>query len=113
MAALCCAARHGFEMDNALTVAEKTYVDLGVNIHDSNNKAIQGALEQLPASCVEAADELEKDRQIYTSKGVFSDSIIDYLAKYLRAFDDTHLREELTANPRRLQEFVEKCINNG
>ena len=113
MAALCCAARHGFEMDNALAVAEKTYVDLGVNIHDSNNKAIQGALEQLPASCVEAADELEKDRQIYTSKGVFSDSIIDYLAKYLRAFDDTHLREELTANPKRLQEFVEKCINNG
>ncbi len=40
MAALCAAARHGFEMPNALEVAEKTYVGLGVNIHDDKNDAI-------------------------------------------------------------------------
>ena len=84
MAALCAAARHGFEMEDALKVAEKTYVGLGVNIHDKANKAVHDSLEQLPASCAQAADELEKDRAIYTAKGVFSDAIIDYLEKYLK-----------------------------
>ena len=84
MAALCTAARHGFEMQDALKVAEKTYVDLGVNIHDKANQAVHDALEQLPASCAQAADELEKDRTIYTAKGVFSDAIIDYLEAYLK-----------------------------
>ena len=113
MAALCCAARHGVEMDYSLEIAERTYVGLGVNIHDQNNKELQEALEQLPACCVEAADELEKDREIYTSKGVFSESIIDYLRDYLRAFDDTNLRHDLTEYPTKLQEYVEKCINYG
>jgi len=113
MSALCCAARHGFEREDALQVAERTYVGLGVNIHDNSNKSIQDALEQLPASCVEAADELEKDRKIYTSKGVFSESIIDYLRDYLRAFNDTELRYELTEHPNKLQQLVEQCINNG
>ena len=84
MAALCCAARHGFECLDALDIANRTYVDLGVNIHDAQNKAIHDALEQLPASCAEAADELQKDREIYTAKGVFSDSLVDYQISFLR-----------------------------
>ena len=84
MAALCAAARHGFGMKDALEVAERTYVGLGVNIHDKANKKVHDSLEQLPASCAQAADELEKDRKIYTDEGVFSDAIIDYLEEYLR-----------------------------
>lgn len=84
MAALCCAARHGFETDGTLEVAKKTYVDLGVNIHDAKNKELHDSLQQLPASCAEAADELEKSRHIYTSKGVFSDSLVDYQIDYLK-----------------------------
>ena len=84
MAALCCAARHGIsEMLDALTVASRTYVDLGVNIHDKNNAALKDALEQLPASMADAAGELSKDREIYTSFGVFSDAIVDYQIEYL------------------------------
>lgn len=111
MAALCCAARHGFEIPNGLDVAERTYVGLGVNIHDEKNKAIQEALEQLPGCCVEAAQELQKDREIYTSRGVFSDSIVDYMIDYLTAFDDSMLRESLDSQ--KLLELVEKNINNG
>lgn len=111
MAALCCAARHGFEIPNGLDVAERTYVGLGVNIHDEKNKAIQEALEQLPGCCVEAAQELQKDREIYTSRGVFSDSIVDYMIDYLTAFDDSTLRESLDSQ--KLLELVEKNINNG
>ncbi|MBO4499494.1 MAG: glutamine synthetase [Bacteroidaceae bacterium] len=111
MAALCCAARYGFEIPNGLEVAERTFVGLGVNIHDATNKAIQESLEQLPGSCVEAAAELAKDREIYTSRGVFSDSIVDYFIKYLTAFNDTNLRSEL--NEDSLLRYVESNINNG
>ena len=113
MAALCCAARHGFERADALEIAEKTYVGLGVNIHDASNAAIQSALEQLPASCVEAAGELQKDRKIYTSKGVFSDAVVDFYIKYLTAFNDSTLRSELEKDLPRLSKFVDECINNG
>lgn len=113
MAALCAAARHGFEMPDSLEVAEKTYVGLGVNIHDAKNKAVQDALEQLPASCVEAASELSKDREIYTSKGVFSDAIVDYMIKFLTDFHDETLREELQADPKRAMMMVQSNINNG
>lgn len=86
MAALCCAARHGIaDMPDALKVAEKTYVGLGVNIHASANASIKDALEQLPASCPEAADELQRDREIYTSMGVFPDSLVDYQISYLKS----------------------------
>lgn len=104
MAALCAAARHGFEMEGALELAEKTYVGLGVNIHAAANKAVHDSLEQLPASCAEAADELEKDRSIYTSKGVFSDAIIDYLEQYLKSFTGEKLEAALV---------VSKNVNNG
>ena len=113
MAALCAAARHGFEIPNALEIAEKTYVGLGVNIHDDKNKQIQEALEQLPDSCVAAAKELDKDREIYTAKGVFSDAIVDYMIKFLNDFDDTNLRQELSKDPEKLMKFVNDNIHVG
>ena len=94
MAALCCAARHGFAMPDALAVARKTYVGLGVDIHASGNAGILQSLEQLPASCSEAADELDKDRLIYTGDGVFSDAMIDYLISCLKSFSDKDLKLE-------------------
>jgi len=113
MAALCCAARHGFEMDDALEVAERTFVGLGVDIHDRSNRKLQDSLEQLPACCVEAARELEKDRGIYTSKGVFSDSIVDYTIKYLTDFQDKNLRHTLLEFPEKVRLLVERNIDNG
>ncbi len=113
MAALCAAARHGFEMSDALQVAERTYVGLGVNIHDADNRALEESLEQLPACCVEAAAELEKDRAIYTAHGVFSDAIVDYMIRFLRAFKDENLREVLQTDPKRAMMMVQASINNG
>ena len=97
MAALCCAARRGFEMPDAMEVARRTYVGLGVNIHDSANEALKDSLEQLPASCSGAADALDADRAIYTSEGVFSDSMLDYLVRTLRSFgpEDSDVEENL------------------
>ncbi|MBO6170457.1 MAG: glutamine synthetase [Bacteroidales bacterium] len=97
MAALCAAARHGFEMPDALEVAEKTYVGLGVNIHAAGNDAIRKSLEQLPASCSQAADALAEDRKIYTDEGVFSDAMLDYLIDTLKSFshDDCDIEKNL------------------
>ena len=87
MSALCVAARHGFEMENALEVADKTYVGLGVNIHAAANSELKKSLRQLPASCTEAGKELDKVRDIYSAAGVFSDEVIDYQIAYLSAMD--------------------------
>lgn len=105
MAALCCAARYGFESAEANAVAEKTYVGLGVNIHDASNESLLNSLEQLPASCAEAGDELEKDRSIYTDKGVFSDALVNYQIKFLKAFKQIDASEMSAA--------VKESINNG
>lgn len=113
MSALCCAARYGLEHSEALQVAARTYVGLGVNIHDASNAELQDTLEQLPASCEAAAIELEKDRTIYTSYGIFSDSIIDYTIKYLSNFHDKNLRRHLLDHPSELMQLVEENINNG
>ena len=94
MAALCCAARHGFNMPDALEVARKTFVGLGVDIHSSDNQALMDSLEQLPASCAQAAEELRKDREIYTSGGVFSDAMIDWQIKTLKSFRAGGMRVE-------------------
>jgi len=104
LAALCVAARHGLEMPDALERAEKTYVGLGVNIHDKANKQIHDSLEQLPASCADAADELEKDRAVYTALGVFSDALVDYLEKCLKSFEGDALKAALV---------VENNLNNA
>ena len=86
MSALCVAARHGFEMPDAIEVAGRTYVDLGVNIHDAANAALKNTLRQLPVDCSESADELEKMRAVYEYNGVFSPEVIDYQIKYLKSF---------------------------
>ena len=113
MAALCVAARHGLERDDALEIAEKTFVGLGVNIHDDKHRSVQDALEQLPDSCVGAAKELEKDRAIYTAKGVFSDSIVDYMIQYLTNFNDANLRAELGNDTEKIMELVNRNIHVG
>ena len=87
MASLCIAARHGFELPDALEIAEKTFVGLGVNIHDASNKALKDSLKQLPANCRMAGEELGAFRGIYEKYGVFSPDVIDFQIKYLSLFE--------------------------
>lgn len=57
IAGLAVACRHGFEIENALEIAEKTYVN--VNIHKKENEDKLKQLAQLPDSCAASADCLE------------------------------------------------------
>ncbi len=92
IAGLCVACRHGFEMDNALEVAERTYVN--VNIHDKANAERLSELQQLPDSCAASADCLQRQRRVYEEYGVFSPAMIDGIIHSLKAFNDRTLRRD-------------------
>jgi glutamine synthetase len=110
-AGLTVAARHGIEMKNALELAEKTYVD--VNIFDEEHKSRVNQLLQLPASCWESADYLEKHRMIYEEHGVFPKKIIDGLIRYLKSFNDLELREKVKNQEKDLMKLVNNYLHCG
>lgn len=113
MAALCVAARLGFEMDEkkALEIAERTYVD--VNIHAKENADKLAGLETLPTCCVESAECLEKQREIYESRNVFAPAMIDDLISQLKAFDDKTLAARVKSDPVELQKLVNRYFYCG
>ena len=111
LAGLCVACRHGFEMDNALEVAEQTYVN--VNIHAAENADRLATLAQLPDSCVASAACLEKQRKVFEEHNVFSPAMIDGIIAQLRAFDDERLRSEIEGYPEEIQKLVTQYFHCG
>ena len=86
IAGLAVACRHGFEIENALEIAEKTYVN--VNIHKKENEDKLKQLAQLPDSCAASADCLEKQRAIFEQYHVFSSAMVDGIISKLRSYED-------------------------
>ncbi|WP_300901529.1 glutamine synthetase family protein [uncultured Bacteroides sp.] len=111
IAGLAVACRHGFEMDDALDVAEKTYVN--VNIHKKENEDKLNQLAQLPDSCAASADCLEKQREIFEKYRVFSPAMIDGILARLRSYDDRTLHAELQDKPEEMLKLVEKYFHCG
>jgi glutamine synthetase len=111
LAALAVACRHGLEMDGALEIAEKTYVD--VNIHKSENKAKLAALDHLPDSCAASAARLREQRGVYEQYGVFSPAAIDGIIRMLEAYNDAGLRAELEKQPEKMRELVNRYFYCG
>lgn len=111
LAGLTVACRHGFEMSNALEVADKTYVN--VNIHQKENESKLKALSQLPDSCAASADCLEKQRAIFEAHNVFSPAMIDGIIRKLRSFDDRTLRADLEGKQQEMLEMVNKYFHCG
>jgi glutamine synthetase len=111
LAGLTVAARSGFEMENALELATKTYVD--VNIFLAKHKDRVATLNSLPASCWESAEMLDQQREIYERHGVFPAHIIDGIIKDLKKFDDKDIRKELANNPDKMMELVLNYFHCG
>lgn len=111
LAGLCVAARHGFEMEDALDVAERTYVD--VNIHDAANANRLAQLAQLPDSCEASADCLEKQRAFYEEADIFSPKMIDGIKQQLKSFADRTLRADIAGNTEEEQRLVERFFHCG
>lgn len=106
LASLCTACMYGLELPEADEIARKTYVD--VDIHKTAGEAMAATLAQLPASCAESADMLEKHRAVYERDGVFTPTIIDGVIARLRSYGDADLRERMKENRRLEAELVEK-----
>ena len=111
LAGLCVACRHGFEMANALEVADRTYVN--VNIHAAEHADRLATLAQLPDSCVASADCLERQRKVFEEHGVFSPAMIDGIIAQLRAFDDITLRKNIENYPEEVLKLVSKYFHCG
>ena len=111
LAGLCVACRHGFEMDNALELADRTYVN--VNIHAAENADRLSTLAQLPDSCVASADCLERQRAVFEEHGVFAPAMIDGIIAQLRAFDDKTLRRNIENHPEEVMKLVTQYFHCG
>ena len=111
IAGLAVACRYGFELENALEIAERTYVN--VNIHLKENEDKLKGLAQLPDSCDASADCLERQRVIFESRGVFSPAMIDGVIKSLRSFNDRTLREDIGNDRDKMLELVHRYFHCG
>ena len=111
IAGLAVACRHGFEMENALEIAEKTYVN--VNIHQKENEEKLKALAQLPDSCEASADCLERQREIFEKYNVFSPAMIDGIIRKLRSYQDRTLRQEIGDNKEEMIKLVYRYFHCG
>lgn len=111
MAGLTVAARHGFEMENALEFAKETYVD--VNIFMDEHKQKLDSLSVLPGSCWESAHALLEQKDIYTKYGVFSEGMLDWIASYLKSFDDKTLRQDIGKDEAEILKLVNKYFHCG
>ncbi len=111
IAGLAVACRHGFEMENALEVAEKTYVN--VNIHQKENEHRLKDLAQLPDSCEASADCLESQRAVFEEHGVFSPAMIDGIVKKLRSYGDRTLRADIGDDRERMLSLVHQYFHCG
>jgi glutamate--ammonia ligase len=111
LAGLAVACRHGFEIGNALEIAQKTYVN--VNIHQKENEDKLKSLAQLPDSCEASADCLQQQRVIFEQYNVFSPAMIDGIIRKLRSYGDKTLRADLEGKPQEMLDLVHKYFHCG
>jgi glutamine synthetase len=78
-----------------LDLADKLYVKGNV----FTDQALLQKLPTLPRSCVESSRVLLEKRELYERDGVFPASIIDYVAKLLRAENDEDMNQRLIDLP--------------
>ena len=111
IAGLAVACRYGFELDDALEIAEKTYVN--VNIHQKENAEKLNSLACLPDSCEASADCLESQREVFEKHNVFSPAMIDGIIKRLRAYGDRTLRADIGGNQEEMLKLVHRYFHCG
>lgn len=109
LAGMTVAARHGFEMKDAVQYAKDRYVSVNIFEHEDVLKR----LDVLPDSCAASADLLERDRAFYEQDGIFSPALIDGILKELRSFNDRTLRADIGKDAQKTLELVESFIHCG
>ena len=111
IAGLAVACRHGFELENALDIAEKTYVN--VNIHQKENADKLKGLAQLPDSCYASAACLQKQREVFEKYQVFSPAMINGIIQKLQSYNDQTLRSDIGNNQEEMLALVKRFFHCG
>ena len=111
IAGLAVACRYGFEMDKALEVAQKTYVN--VNIHQKENADRLNSLACLPDSCAASAVCLEEQRAAFEKHNVFSPAMIDGIIKRLKSYNDKTLRADIADDKDKMLALVHQYFHCG
>jgi len=109
LAGLAVAARHGLEMEDALELANKLYVD--VNIFSPEQSGVRGRLPQLPSSCWESAETLLGHREIYERDNVFSPVVIEEIVRKLKSYNDKGLSEKLRGKEDEIKKLIEEYLH--
>ncbi|MDH4271798.1 MAG: glutamine synthetase family protein [Candidatus Aminicenantes bacterium] len=84
-----------FKKNLPLELADKLYVQGNI----FTDKALLQKLPTLPRSCVESSRILLEKRELFERDGVFPPSVIDYVAKLLRAENDEDMNQRLIDLP--------------
>lgn len=111
IAALCVACRHGFEMDNALDEAERTFVDGDIN--DPAHAERLAQLDHLPDSCDASAECLIKQRAVYEANHIFSPHMINGIVKELKSYNDRTLRHDIADDRHEIGILVKRFFHCG
>ncbi len=106
IAGLAVAALHGFEMKNPVKFADK------LHISGKEASAVKD-LNDLPASCWDSADELEKARSVYEKHGIFPKGMISRIIKDLKSYEDKDLNKKIHGNYKILKKLINDYIHCG
>ena len=88
-------------------------IDFANSLYVTTNASTVEGLKQLPASCFESADELEKVREIYQKDGIFPEGMISRIINDLKSYEDLGLSEKMEGNSVMLQELIDKYLHCG
>lgn len=111
IAALCVACRHGFEMDNALDEAERTFVDGDIN--DPAHAERLAQLDHLPDSCDASAECLLRQRAVYEANHIFSPHMINGIVKELKSYNDRTMRHDIANDRHEIGILVKRFFHCG
>ena len=101
LAGMAVAARHGLRDPKGLKRAARL------------STANHHKFEQLPSSCSDSADALERERALLEADGVFPSELIDTLLEQLRAAGDARLMKKVAKNDDARAELVRRYWHVG
>lgn len=108
LAGVAVAVKYGLTNDRILKLADDLYVD--TNVYD--DKKVQAKLKELPGSCYESAECLEKDKPLYEKENVFPREVLDGTVQKLKNYEDEKLGETLK-DVDKANEFMKRYLHCG
>lgn len=108
-AGLIIASLHGLDMPDAVAKADSLYISR--NIFKEEGKENLKHFNQLPVSCWDSAESLEKRRKVFEKNGIFPKGTIDAIIKNLKSFNDKKLSEELYGMHEEIKKLVENHLH--